>query len=101
MDTEDQARAARILSKGISTAQDIFPEANTIRHGFRGMSIAMLKGWTKHRGCPIQLSISGDESNFYIGADDNHPLRIEVPPLFWRDFSELPKILTVTNWEED
>jgi hypothetical protein len=101
MDSEDQARAARILSKGIATAAGIFEEANAIRHGFNGMSVAMLKGWTKHKGCPIRLSISGDDSNFYIGADENHPLRIEIPPLFWRDFGELPKILTVTNWSED
>lgn len=26
-----------------------------------------------------------------ISADDNHPLRIEIPPLFWRDFGELIK----------
>jgi hypothetical protein len=100
MDTEDQARAARILSKGIATAAGIFEEANAIRHGFKGMSIAMLKGWTKHKGCPIRLAISGDDGNFYIGADENHPLRIELPPVFWRDFGELPKILTVTNWDE-
>ena len=31
MDTEEQARAARILSKGISTAQGIFEEATAIR----------------------------------------------------------------------
>jgi hypothetical protein len=70
MDTADQAQAARILSKGISTAQEILKEADTIRHGFRGMSIAMLKGWTKHKGCPIHLAISGDENSFYIGADE-------------------------------
>ena len=100
MNTEEQAQAARILSKGISTAAAIFEEANVIRLGFTGTSIAMLKGWTKHKGCPIHLSISGDESNFYIGADDNHPLRIEIPSPFWRGFRELPKILTVANWEE-
>jgi hypothetical protein len=101
MDTEDQARAARILSKGISTAAGIFDEANAIRQGFNGMSIAMLKGWTKHKGCPVRLSISGDDANFYIGVDDNHPVRIELSSLFWRDFGELPKILTVTNWNDE
>jgi hypothetical protein len=101
MNTEEQAQAARILSKGISTATGIFEEANGIRQGFNGMSIAMLKGWTKHKGCPIHLSISGDENNFYIGSDDDHPLRIEIPPLFWRGFGELPKILTVANWNDD
>jgi hypothetical protein len=101
MDGEDQARAARILSKGIATAAGIFEEATAIRQGFDGMSIAMLKGWTNHKGCPIRLSISGDDGNFYIGADANHPLRIEIPPHFWRDFGELPKILTVTNWNEE
>jgi hypothetical protein len=101
MDTEDQARAARILSNGIATAAGIFEEANAIRQGFNGMSIAMLKGWTKHKGCPIRLSISGDDGSFYIGADDDHPLRIEIPPFFWRGFGELPKILTVSNWNDE
>jgi hypothetical protein len=101
MTTEEQAKAARILSKGISSAAGIFEEANTIRGGFAPMSIANLKGWTKHLGCPIHLSISGDESNFYIGADESHPLRIEIPPLFWRDFGDLPTILTVANWDDE
>jgi len=53
MTTEEQAKAARILSKGILAASDIFDEANVIRNGFGSMSIANLKGWTKHSGCPI------------------------------------------------
>jgi hypothetical protein len=100
MTTEEQARAARILSKGISAATDIFKEAEAIRTAFNGMSIATLKGWTKHEGCPIRLFISGDESNFYIGLDEQHELRIEIPPMFWRGFGDLPKILTVANWDE-
>ncbi|MCP1830712.1 hypothetical protein J2R76_007412 [Bradyrhizobium sp. USDA 4532] len=101
MTTEEQAKAARILSKGISAAADIFKEANAIRSGFGPMSIANLKGWTKHAGCPIRLFISGDESSFYIGTDEQHELRIEIPPTFWRTFGELPTILTVANWNED
>src|SRR5450631_4444694 len=75
MTTEEQAKAARILSKGISSAEGIFGEANAIRAGFSGMSIAALKGWTMHEGCPIRLFVSGDESNFYIGTDEHHALR--------------------------
>ena len=101
MSTGEQARAARILSNGISSAAGIFGEAEAIRMGFRPMSIATLKGWTKHSGCPIRLSVSGDESNFYIGLDEDHPLRIEIPPAFWHSFGELPTILTVANWNED
>lgn len=99
--TEEQAKAARILSKGIAAAGDIFEEANAIRNGFSPMSIANLKGWTRHSGCPIRLFISGDDSNFYIGTDEQHELRIEIPPVFWRSFGDLPKILTVANWSED
>jgi hypothetical protein len=101
MTTEEQAKAARILSKGISSAAGIFEEANTIRGGFSGMSIATLKGWTRHKGCPIRLFIAGDESSFYIGTDEQHELRIEIPPMFWRGFGELPTISTVSTWEEE
>jgi len=52
MTIEEQAKAARILSKGISSAAAIYEEAKAIRDGFSGMSIATLKGWTKHKGCP-------------------------------------------------
>lgn len=101
MTTEEQAKAARILSKGILAASEIFDEANVIRNGFGPMSIANLKGWTKHNGCPVSLFISGDDSNFYIGTDEQQELRIEIAPTFWRGFGELPKILTVANWNED
>ena len=101
MTIEEQAKAARILSKGISSAAGIFAEAKAIRTGFSGMSIATLKGWTSHKGCPIRLSIAGDESNFYIGTDEQHELRIEIPPMFWRGFGDLPTISTVTAWNED
>lgn len=56
MTTEEQAKAARILSKGILAAGEIFDEANAIRNGFGPMSIANLKGWTKHDGCPCASS---------------------------------------------
>ena len=101
MTTEEQAKAARILSKGISSAAGIFGEANAIREGFAPMSIAALKGWTRHKGCPIQLFISGDERSFYIGTDEQHELRIELPPMFWRSFGDLPNISTVASWNED
>lgn len=101
MTTEEQAKAARILSQGISSAANIFEEADAIRSGFGPMSIANLKGWTKHAGCPVHVAISGDEHNFYIGVDENHRMRIEIPTAFWHRFGELPKILTVAKWEED
>lgn len=101
MSTEEQAKAARILSNGLATASGLFDEANAIRNGFSSWSVSVLKGWTKHEGCPISLSISGDDASFYIGKDDNHQMRIELPPVFWRAFGELPKIPTVTHWDED
>jgi hypothetical protein len=101
MTREEQAKAARILAKGISSAAGIFEEADEIRRGFSSMSIANLKGWTRHKGCPVRLFVAGDESNFYIGLDEHHELRIELPPLFWRGFGELPKISTVTAWNEE
>ena len=27
--------------------------------------------------------IAGDDANFYIGTDEYHALRIELPPTFW------------------
>jgi hypothetical protein len=101
MTTEEQAKAARILSSGISSAAAIFAEADGIRDGFKPMSIAALKGWTRHAGCPIHLFVSGDESNFDIGTDEQHELRIEIPPAFWRGFGDLPVISTVAAWDED
>ncbi|SFM50698.1 hypothetical protein SAMN05216573_102176 [Bradyrhizobium sp. Rc3b] len=101
MTKEDQAKAARMLSQGITAAANIFADAEAIRSGFRPMSIANLRGWTKHKGCPVRLVIAGDERNFYIGPDEQHQLRVEIPPAFWRSFGELPKILTLTNWSED
>jgi hypothetical protein len=101
MTTEEQAKAARILSTGISWAAKIFEEAIAIRSGFSSMSIATLKGWTRHTGCPVRLFVSGDESNFYIGTDEQHQLRIEITPIFWRGFGELPTILTMTNWVDE
>jgi hypothetical protein len=101
MTREDQAKAARVLLQGISSAAGIFEEATAIRAGFGPTSIANLKGWTKHQGCPVRLSIFSDERNFYIGNDEHHLLRIEIPPVFWRSFGELPRIPTVANWREE
>jgi|SRR6185312_8463246 hypothetical protein len=100
MTNEDRAKAARMLSKGLETARTIFSDAEEIRSGFGPISIANLKGWTKNTGCPVRLHISGDDGNFYIGADENHGMRIELPPMFWRRFGDLPNIVTLTNWDE-
>jgi hypothetical protein len=101
MSKEDQAKAARMLSQGISAAANIFADAEAIRTGFGPMSISNLKGWTKHQGCPVRLAIAGDERSFYIGTDEHHQLRVEIPPAFWHRFGDLPKILTLPNWSED
>jgi uncharacterized protein (DUF885 family) len=99
MNDEERAKAARMLSKGLSTARSIFDEANAVRSGFSAMGIANLKGWTRHQGCPVHLYISGDDTSFYIGKDEHQALRIELPPIFWRDFGDIPNISTVAGWE--
>jgi hypothetical protein len=43
------------------------------------MGVATLKGWTKHEGCPVRLFITGDESNFYVGLNEQQTMRIELP----------------------
>ena len=98
MTQEDRAKAARILSGGLSSVKNIFEEANQIRSGFAPMGIATLKGWTRHKGCPVRLFISGDEGNFYIGTEEHQAMRIELPQAFWKGFGYLPKILTVAAW---
>jgi hypothetical protein len=72
-----------MLSKGLETARNIFAQAQEIQTSFNGMSIANLKGWSRHEGCPLRLYIAGDDANFYIGTDEYHALRIELPPTFW------------------
>jgi hypothetical protein len=79
MSQEDRAKAARILSNGLSQANKIFDEATNIRRGFSPMGVATLKGWTKHEGCPVRLFITGDESNFYVGLNEQQTMRIELP----------------------
>jgi hypothetical protein len=101
MTDEDRAKAARILSKTLASAKNIFEEANEIRLGFSPMSVATLKGWTKHEGCPVKLFVDGEENSFYIGIEERQEVRIELPLAFWRDFGDLPKISTVTAWNED
>jgi hypothetical protein len=101
MPQEDRAKAARILSKGLASAKNIFEEASQIRAGFSPMGVATLKGWTKHEGCPVRLFVNGSESSFYIGVDERQEVRIELPPIFWRDFGDLPKISTVAAWNEE
>jgi hypothetical protein len=101
MTDEDRAKAARILSNGLASAKKLFGEANQIRTGFSPMSVATLKGWTKHEGCPVKLFVAGDENNFYIGIEERQEVRIELPQVFWREFGDLPKISTVAAWNED
>jgi hypothetical protein len=101
MTDEDRAKAARILSNGLSSAKNIFEDADDIRKGFTPMGVATLKGWTKHEGCPVKLFVAGSESSFYIGTDERQEVRIELPPIFWRAFGNLPKISTVAAWNED
>jgi hypothetical protein len=101
MTDEDRAKAARILSNGLSSANKIFEEANDIRMGFAPMGVATLKGWTRHEGCPVHLYIAGDEANFYIGTGEHQAMRIELPQIFSKAFGGLPKISTVTAWNED
>jgi hypothetical protein len=101
MSSEDRAKAARTLSNGLSSANAIFEEAADVRGGFSPMGIAALKGWTKHAGCPVRLMITGDESNFYIGKDEAHAMRIGLPPVFWNAFGTIPKISTVTSWKDE
>jgi hypothetical protein len=101
MNDEERAKAARILSTGISTATRIFEDAREVREGFSGMGLATLKGWTRHDGCPVKLYINGGENNFYIGLDERQEVRIELPPLFWKALGELPKIATVGTWSEN
>jgi hypothetical protein len=94
MPPPDQAKAARMLSNGLTTAKNILADAEAIRDGFAAMSIATLKGWVRHPGCPVRLHIDGDRSSFYIGSDEHHQLRIELPSAFWTPFGELPTIAT-------
>ena len=101
MADEDRAKTARILSNGLASAKRIFEEANEIRSGFSLMSVATLKGWTKHDGCPVKLFVAGDENSFYIGVEERQEIRIELPQVFWRGFGDLPKISTVAAWNED
>lgn len=98
---EDRAKAARILSKGLSSANAIFEEANNVRAGFSPMGVAALKGWVQHQGCPVHLFISSDDHNFYIGNDPQQAMRIELPHVFWRPFGALPKISGVAAWNEE
>jgi len=101
MTQEDRAKSARILSGGLSAVKNIFSEANEIRSGFSPMSVATLKGWTRHDGCPVRLYISGDEGSFYVGKEEHQAMRIELLPVFWKGFGDLPKISTVAAWSEE
>jgi hypothetical protein len=55
MEQSGRAKAARMLASGLNTARNIFADADAIRSGFKPLSIATLKGWTKHTGCPVRL----------------------------------------------
>lgn len=92
MTQDERAKAARILSKGLEAANNIFEEAEEIRRGFSPMAIATLKGWTRHAGCPVHLYVNGDAHNFYIGLDEAQQMRVELPHVFWTHFGTLPKI---------
>ena len=90
----DRTKAAKMLSTGLNTARNIFAEAEIVRNGFTALSVATLRGWTRHRGCPVQLYIDGDDRNFYIGVAESQRMRIEISETFWRSFGELPNINT-------
>jgi hypothetical protein len=101
MTEPDRAKAARMLSTSLSAAKNIFEEAREIRAGFSSMGIATLKGWTKHEGCPVKLFVNGGEDSFYVGVEERQEVRIELPPVFWKEFGDLPMISTVAAWDED
>lgn len=97
MEQMERAKAARMLASGLNTARNIFADAEAIRSGFKPLSISTLKGWTKHKGCPVRLYIDGDYGNFYIGADESHRMRIELPEAFWNTLGRLPEISTALD----
>lgn len=100
MSDADRAKAARHLSTNLNNAAGILEEAISIRRGFRADNVAILKGWFNHPGCPVHLHVSIDGGNFYIGKSELQQLRIELPEGFWKPLGELPKIATVTQWED-
>lgn len=98
MTQPDRAKAAKLLSDGLSTMRNILDDAEKIRSGFDRVSVATLRGWTRHHGCPVSIFIDGDESSFYIGTDENQKVRIELPATFWVRFGQVPEVVTVKNW---
>ncbi len=79
-------------NRSLRKAKEIYDEANDIRRFFSKTSIATMKNWGDHPGCPIRFYLDSSGDAVHIGRSRHELLRIGIPRSFWNSFGSLPAL---------
>jgi hypothetical protein len=92
MTDEERRITAKRLSDGQRAARDIFGEIDELRRFLSDKSVATLRGWGRHAGCPTPIYVARDGVGFYIGKTEAERLRIPIRDEMLRVLGSLPRI---------
>jgi hypothetical protein len=92
MSDTERHKTAGMLNRSLSKAKEIFDEANDIRRFLSATSIATMRNWGNHPGCPMPFYINLSTNSLHVGRSEHEVLRINIPRSFWNTLGPLPSV---------
>jgi hypothetical protein len=80
MSDERRREIADIMRHQRQRARELIAEAQDLQRFFSAVTIATLRGWGRHVGCPIQIYAAIERGILLIGRYDDQVVRIPIPP---------------------
>ncbi len=76
----DEVRAAitDVLRERLTEARELIAEAQEMQRFFSPVTIATLRGWGRHEGCPIRIHARRDNAVLVIGRDEDEEIRVTI-----------------------
>lgn len=90
MSDEDRKKNARALVRNLNAAKITFRTAEEIRPFLSVQTIATLRNWGQHEGCPIHLHMMLDNNNLLVGRNEFEHRRFIIAPIFFAALGSLP-----------
>lgn len=92
MSDPQRRETAQALGRNFDKARRTFDELEEARLFLSPATVAALRGWGAHTGCPIAFYAERSGNNFYFGARKDEKLRVEIDPAFYTVLPYLPRI---------